>query len=329
MTSLFKTPKPENWKQPREILPDQIDLVHRIKRELPALAMLFAAHCLPHGPATSFLGTCWLLVRIATCDPNLSTLVAYNGVVFGWLASVQALKEEPYFWWIVGVMGFFHFVGYMLGHELCHSHKFIASGFAFIHHGFLVSLFEHKYHHQYAGGDLDRSSCRRGVSIYIYLISRFPIMIRSARKFCTNDLIFSLLMHVLYHAAVFYFFGDDAGWLHLKMILFHVLLVDTITYQTHYGCMTNDNTMLGKQVAWNLNVDPFLAIFLFGIERHAHHHHYAGTPHTKLRMRYGKGSLVYPRHLLLNWVIAWLPPYWYGMVDPILEEAHKYRFIPE
>merc|ERR1719506_2963218 len=98
------------------------------------------------------------------------------------------------------------------------------------------------------------------------------------------------------------------------MMLINWFVVDAFTYTTHYGVVH-----LGSgDIAWDAIMDPLTGTFFYGIMNHTDHHYSPSHPAGDLR---GRGRLRYPVGIFLSVLVAFVPPLWYRMTDPVMDAA--------
>lgn len=219
--------------------------------------------------------------------------------------------------WHLFTLALAHISGLMLGHELMHQQKQskLWPCLVFIHNGYMVYIWEHKFHHKHVATDKDYSSTQRYTSIYWYLLSRYPIHVRSGFRFSKIPFLLTTVVSLAYYTAIWNLLSAAVGRSFIMMTFLHFLVVDAFTYTSHYGVV--DLGVKGE-IAWDSEMRWFLRPFFYGIEHHAAHHH---MPVRLAKDLSDHGHLKYPYNLEVALLVAFVPPLWYRLTDPILDRA--------
>ena len=278
----------------------------------------------------------WIVCR-QLVTKECANATSYSTFMLFWLLKCQALLEghaevgaEASGFGLGFALGFqyglrFHLVvlavvhlsGLMLGHELMHQVKQskIWPCLVFLHNGYMVYIWEHKFHHKHVATDLDYSSTKRFTNIYWYLLTRYPIHVRSGFRFSKIPFILTTIVSVAYYIAIWQLVSADVAKVFVAMTFVHFALVDAFTYTSHYGVV--DLGVKGE-IAWDSEMRWFLRPFAYGIEHHAAHHHMPIRLAINLQ---DHGHLKYPCNLEVALLTAFVPPLWYKMTHPILDRA--------
>jgi hypothetical protein len=226
--------------------------------------------------------------------------------------------DELSLWPVVGIMVVVQLGGLMLGHELLHQSA-LSSRFwpvlVLLQNGYAVYIWEHRFHHKHAGSVLDLASTPRGMSIYSYLLARYPTHIRSSLRHFPAAFFATTLAFAAYVAAVAAAFSQATAGFLLAMTLAHWFFVDSFTYTSHYGVVG----LPSGDISWDCHMRSILMPFFYGIEHHTDHHY--GPSHLAGALA-GRGRLKYPVCLEVALLKAFVPPLWFGMTDPILDAAN-------
>jgi len=235
-------------------------------------------------------------------------------------------------------------------HELIHRPTNFELGLArvsliFANYGHF--FIEHLWgHHKRVATDEDPASSAVGDNVYTFLIRCWMGVARSAwdieRRFLKNQdtsqfnlfhnriihawaasvLVGTAIYHYLGLAAFLFYIGQSVGvWIH----------IDTANFIEHYGLRrrsTGKTDSDGEKEyerpgwfhAWN-TADRLSNYILFKIQRHPEHHVNAGRPYQILR--HFRESPTMPTGYAGMFVLAWLPPLWSIVMDPLVENAIK------
>uniref|UniRef100_A0A7S4RM21 Fatty acid desaturase domain-containing protein n=1 Tax=Alexandrium monilatum TaxID=311494 RepID=A0A7S4RM21_9DINO len=133
--------------------------------------------------------------------------------------------------------------------------------------------------------------------------------------------------------AIFAYLGPRALAMQLVQSLLTAFLTDNANYIEHYGLrrerrsdktdewgLYNDYERPGWMHAWNTG-DRITNWMVFKIERHPDHHVNAGRPYQILRTF--KESPTYPTGYAGMFVLSWIPPLFFAIMNPLVRKAHE------
>mmetsp|Transcript_16901 Transcript_16901/g.22116 ORF Transcript_16901/g.22116 Transcript_16901/m.22116 type:complete len:318 (+) Transcript_16901:200-1153(+) len=300
-------------------------------RELPSLLLTFLAGKYLHDSNVQLsyaitavpLLLFWFTTRAFT-NPEKCAAIAYNVTMLTWLYKTQKMFEQEdgtsqQRWFSHSLlMMVIHLMGLMLGHELLHQRiSRVWPCMVFGHNGYLVYVWEHIFHHKHAGTEEDYSSSTQGTSIYSFLLSRYPIHLRSSFKFFPQAFFATTTAWIMYITCISLLFSRQTAVFMLYQTFVHWFWVDAFTYTSHYGVISlNSQT----SIAWDSEMWWFLVPFFYGIEKHTEHHY---APSRMAKDLQHRGYLKYPVTLETALATAFVPKKWFAMTDPILDRARK------
>ena len=116
-----------------------------------------------------------------------------------------------------------------LGHELLHKPLSSRASFprltrslwtslVLIQNGYLVYIWEHRFHHKHAGTDLDLASTRRHTSMFVYL-GRYPTHIRNSLRHFPSALVATSVVMVVYVVGIAMVFSRATAMIFCGMML--------------------------------------------------------------------------------------------------------------
>lgn len=234
-------------------------------------------------------------------------------------------------------------VGINLGHELCHRSRrgarmlglFLLSMTGYMH----FEITHGRLHHRCVGTARDLGTARRGESIYGFLARAVPAGLRFAWRserarlasragvgWPVNGVFVCLVAEILI-ALAFYVCGGWRGLVGLAIACSTgVLLLETVNYLGHYGltrARLPDGSLepVEARHAWSSEC-PIDRLMLFELTRHADHHVDPGRPYHRLRVRRESPEL--PTGYAGMILLAWIPPAWFRVMDPLLVEGRRH-----
>ena len=238
-----------------------------------------------------------------------------------------------------GVLGVgFLMAGYGInaGHEFSHrvtSPRYVAEGRWILSLCCLADFaIEHVYgHHARVGWEEDPATARRGENVYAFSVrsavrghqSAWNIENKRLRKkghgifFWRNRMIRGYLMSGTWMALGGIAGGPFGILLFFSQSLFARFILEVVNYMEHYGLHREKDEPVHPHHSWNTN-KLISGIVLFSLNRHSAHHERATVPFWKLdpypdapQMPYGYLSTI---------VLCLLPPLWFRIINPKLEE---------
>ena len=191
---------------------------------------------------------------------------------------------------------------------------------------------EHVYgHHVTVGTIEDPASARKGENVYIFYIrstvmghiSAWKHELKRLRKkeyspvSMRNRMITGYMMSAFW-CAVFYFSGGIFGLiLFLGQAAFAKFILEVVNYMEHYGLSRKPEHPVGPEHSWN-STKTMSTMVLFSLTRHSAHHE---TPRVKFwRLDPYADAPQMPYGYLSTLVICLIPPIWYKIINPRLNE---------
>lgn len=266
-----------------------------------------------------------LVVRSLT-GPEQTAAVAYTILIWVWLEKCSIAAEASLWSDIMGclwpwllLMSVLQLSGLMLGHELLHQRKLprFWSCLVLAQNGYLAYIWEHVYHHAHAGSHRDLASTTRHTSIYSFLLYRYPTHIRSALRYYPMALGLTSAVGIGYIALIAMLFSTRTALILTATTLLHWMVVDSFTYLSHYAVID----LTDSDIAWDSYLPSVLCPFFYGIHMHTEHHYGPSSLAGTLTPIKGRGNLRYPYTLPWAITMAFIPPLWYYMTDPIIDRA--------
>lgn len=293
----------------------------------------------PEIPKQSFLHWYYRALPLL-CVPTYLLLICSSPWVIN-LDSLTAINKLEYLF-SVGILG--GVIAINVAHELIHrtsSVERFCGGLLLstvTYAGFKVEHIRH--HHVLVATPLDPASSYRNQNLYHFVlqglilnpINAFKIEAMRLRKknlpivSLHNELIGWYLLSFLICLSYWWL----AGWTGVGAFVFQSILgaglLESVNYIEHYGLSRNktENDRWEKVKpchSWNSNV-YWSSIYLFQLPRHSDHHQLASRHYFELELHRGAPQLPhsYPSMVLL----AYLPPLWFSVMNPILDEyIHK------
>ncbi len=254
---------------------------------------------------------------------------------------------QPISWWaLIGlavVAGMTSGLGINTGHELGHKKSKFERMLAKI--VLAVPVYGHFWiehnrgHHRDVSTPADPASSRMGESIYKFAIREIPGAFRRAwaiekdrleRRAKSawdpdNQILQSMSLSVLVQVSLLLAFG----WKMIPFLALHNVFawwqLTSANYVEHYGLLRlkDENGRYERcqpHHSWNSN-HIFSNLVLFHLERHSDHHAHPLRRYQSLRHFDGLPTL--PSGYFGAYLLAWVPPLWYRIMDPrLLELPH-------
>ena len=224
------------------------------------------------------------------------------------------------------------------GHETGHRRDPVSLFFArlFLSISFMGHFrIEHNLgHHVQVGTKEDSATSKMGQNFYAFTMRELPggyaraWDIESKRLKRSGKSVFNLqnellqnwsLTFIMYGAIIYAF-----GWYLLPFLLgaalFANLMLSSANYIEHYGLIRqkrDDGKYERVQPHHSWNANHILSnILLFHLQRHSDHHAHAERPYQCLR--HFDSSPQLPFGYFTMYLLAWVPPLWFRVVDPLL-----------
>lgn len=250
------------------------------------------------------------------------------------------------------LMGLVHFTGYLTGgyginvaHELTHR---TWNRFSKIWGRWILALsmstdfsIEHVYgHHENVGTKKDPATARRGENVYHFIFRSWFGSIKNSWDFEAQRLkkikkpVLSFHNQVLrghlMSFSVLIFFMVFGGWKGATLFLLQAFwaraLLEIVNYIEHYGLVRVENSPVEPKHSWNTNRRISFYI-LFSLTRHSAHHEKGDLPFWELEP-YPKAPEM-PYGYLTTIYLSLIPPLWFRIIKPKLEEWDKHFASPE
>lgn len=258
-------------------------------------------------------------------------------IVAAWWAATQSLSLGAFIGLAV-VAGMTSGLGINTGHELGHKKSFLERTLAKI--VLAVPAYGHFWiehnrgHHRDVATPEDPASARMGESIYRFALREIPGAYRRAWQLekdrlnrrgksvwhWNNQILQSQLVTVVLQGGLLL----ALGWKMLPFLLLHNVLawwqLTSANYIEHYGLL-RARTSNGRYEAcaphhsWNSN-HLLSNLVLFHLERHSDHH--ANPQRRYQSLRHFDDLPTLPNGYFGCYLLAWVPPAWFRVMDPRL-----------
>lgn len=234
-------------------------------------------------------------------------------------------------------------IGITVAHELIHrkelSHRF--AGILLL----TATCYPHFYiehirgHHKNVATDADPASAKKGEAVYTFLIKSVVLSYFSAWQLESERLrkkgrgFISVYNTMIYlHAGQFLLWGLIIHLYDLRVFGYYLAasvigftLLEIVNYIEHYGLvrvMTDSGRpeKVSPVHSWNSN-NYISRWFLFELTRHADHHMNASREYQILR--HFEKSPVHPTGYPGMILLALIPPLWFRVMDPLINEFVK------
>ena len=190
-------------------------------------------------------------------------------------------------------------------------------------------------HHRLVGTAADPATARRGESLYPFLVRAFAggvatawraeaTRLRRARRrtwSVHNRLLQIAAWQTLLYVAIALAVGRNGVVLFALQSIVGASLLEVMNYIMHYG-LRRGRLASGKpepvrpECSWNTR-RLATTYLLCGIGLHSHHHCRPSRPFPSLRVPAGAPEL--PGGLFAMFVLAWFPPLWGRVMDPLVD----------
>ena len=235
-------------------------------------------------------------------------------------------------------------------HELIHrphlaelSMGILATIFANYSHFWIEHLWGH---HKRVATDEDPASSNLGDNIYTWmpnaLIRGFTDAVDIERRFrakrgksiLEDRILLGYAASALIAYGIYSVFGARALYVHLGQAFVTALHIENANYIEHYGLrrrvvegkVDRHGEPIYERPGWFHAWDTGERIsnwMLFNIQRHPDHHTNAGRPYQILRTLPQSPTL--PTGYAGMFVLSWVPPLFFAVMDPLVENAYRVR----
>jgi len=226
--------------------------------------------------------------------------------------------------------------GTNVGHELTHR---INAKFAMMEGRWLLAVscnadfaIEHVYgHHVTVGTDEDPATAKKGENVYAFFIrstvfghmNAWKHELKRLRKkgfnCCSlnNKMITGYIMSLLW-CIIFFFAGEWFGvLLFLGQAVFAKFILEIVNYMEHYGLVRSTDQPIRPEHSWNTN-KRMSTMILFSLTRHSAHHENPKVRFWKLDPYENAPQM--PYGYLTTLIICLIPPLWYHIIGPSLNQ---------
>lgn len=271
----------------------------------------------------SFLPTLILLFHVVLHTIAIATLVmgAYNHFLSGYIL-LGAIISTGLNAGISGIIS---------AHELIHRKQggMQALGIwnlLLVHYSHFY--IEHiKNHHKHVGTMRDPATARKNESLYAFFVRTIPAQFISAvtiesvqKKWYQNTVLRMLVVQLSIDIFILYFFGNIALLAFVAQSIIAILLLEYVNYIEHYGLVRVEGAKYTAQHAWQSDAITS-RITLLELSRHSDHHLKASKPYHELVSHPGSPTL--PGGYFGMFYCCLIPPLWFRMVNPLLNETGK------
>jgi len=201
-------------------------------------------------------------------------------------------------------------------------------------------------HHKRVATDLDPASSNLGDNIYTWmpnaLIRGFTDAVdiesryrkRNNKSFFEDRILLGYIASAVFAYGIYSFFGLNALYVHLGQGFVTALHIENANYIEHYGLrrrvVDGKTDRHGEPIferpgwfhAWDTG-ERMSNWILFNIQRHPDHHTNAGRPYQILRTLPQSPTL--PTGYAGMFVLSWIPPLFFAVMDPLVENAYRVR----
>ena len=226
--------------------------------------------------------------------------------------------------------------GTNVGHELTHR---IKNKLAMLEGRWLLSAscnpdfaIEHVFgHHVTVCTEDDPATAKRGENVYAFFFRSTILghlsawsheIIRLNKK---DNAIFSLnnrmltgyLMSAVWPIMFYSAAGVFGLLLFFSQAVFAKLILEIVNYMEHYGLTRKPGQQVGPEHSWNTN-QTMSGMVLFSLTRHSAHHEKPKEKFWKLESYENAPQM--PYGYLITLVICLIPPLWYRIINPRLDQ---------
>ena len=233
-------------------------------------------------------------------------------------------------------------IGITVAHELIHrSNRFeqLLGRLLLLTTLYMHFAIEHVYgHHKHVATPHDPATAKKGENFYRFWIRTVPEQFFSAwsiekerlskRKLpffsLQNEMIWFIIIQLLLLISLGLFLSFSTMLVFVSSSVIAFTLLEAVNYLEHYGLERRMESKRYEKVdhhhSWNSDF-IISRMFLFELSRHSDHHATASRKYQILRTFDDSPQLPtgYPGMILL----ALLPPLWFKVMDPLVEQASK------
>ncbi|MCY7409866.1 MAG: alkane 1-monooxygenase, partial [Chitinophagales bacterium] len=189
-------------------------------------------------------------------------------------------------------------------------------------------------HHKNVGTVDDPATAKFGESVYAFIIRTIPKQYKSAmmieavrlRKenrfaFGTGNFIIRVsFIQILICLLIYFFFSKVILLSYLLQSVIAFFLLEYVNYIEHYGLIRESGKKVNPTHSWqsDLTISRFALVEL---SRHSDHHMVASKPYHTLVSH--NDSPVLPTGYFGSFYYALIPPLWFKLVHPVLNEFQK------
>ncbi len=205
---------------------------------------------------------------------------------------------------------------------------------------------EHLYvHHRWAATPRDPSSAQFGVSIYRYLpvalIHGIVAVYRAEldrlersnyqNKWLNNSIIHILFFQLLLNICLLTLLGPETYLFFLCSSLISISCIQVTNYLQHYG-LERKQTSKGRyekmqpHFAWH-SYGSGSQYLMINMQRHGDHHSNPKKPYQNLEYLAGLPELPYSNPWM--YLMAWYPPLWFKIMNPLVEEVRQSHYYQD
>ena len=313
----------EDSSTPKYTYPQLIELPLHLA--LPTITILLLSTAWASGTGTQdFLGI----------GNFLGSLISYN-----FIAARNGSIWSDYLGAVISVGFIVAGYGTNVGHELTHR---IKDRIAMLEGRWLLSAscnadfaIEHVYgHHVTVGTDDDPATALKGENVYKFFVKSTVLghisawrheLKRLSKKgdsafLFRNRMLTGYFMSLLW-CGLFYIAGGLFGLLlFLGQALFAKFILEIVNYMEHYGLKRLPAVPVGFEHSWNTN-KRMSGMVLFSLTRHSAHHEKPKVKFWKLDPHTSAPQM--PYGYLTTLFICLIPPLWYRIITPSLNEWEK------
>jgi len=278
---------------------------------------------------------------------GIQDLLGIGQLLTGWfsydfLAARNANIWSDYLGALLGVGFIVAGYGTNVGHELTHR---IKDKIAMLEGRWLLSAscnpdfsIEHVYgHHVIVGTDEDPATARKGENVYAFSIrstvlghiSAWKHELRRLRKkeyspiSLRNRMITGYFMSAFWCVIFFIASGVFGLVLFLGQAVFAKFILEIVNYMEHYGLARKPDQRIGPEHSWNTN-KRMSGMVLFSLTRHSAHHEKPSVKFWKLDPYEDAPQM--PYGYLTTLIFCLIPPLWYRIITPRLNDWEKHYF---
>lgn len=291
-------------------------------------------------------------------DALIYSFVYLHYALLGW--GCYVLIFEPLTGWqqagLIYSIGIFGGGIINVAHELGHRSSPVAqfhAKAALLSVSYMHFIIEHnRGHHVNVATPLDPATSRRGQTLYAFWLQTLIGSYRSAwhikKRLLAkagqpvwgphNDMLWFAALPVLFCTLLTVIFGSWSGqfaWIvpvfFFGQSLIAILLLESVNYIEHYGIVRRELApgkyeRVNPLHSWNAS-QLVSNLVLFQLQRHSDHHAYASRPYQVLRHFDEAPQLPFGYSLMI--LISYIPPLWFALMNPRLDQWKARAYQPE